>query len=64
MTDATPTPKRPQGFAALSPERRQQVARLGGTAVNPANRSFSKSRDLAIEAGRKGGSVKRVKAEG
>ncbi len=44
-----------KGFAALSPERRRAIARKGGRSVEPQERSFSKNRLLASEAGRKGG---------
>ena len=62
------TTKKLRGFAALSPERRLEVARKGGAAVNPENRSFSRNKDLAISAGRKGGEASkgggRTKREG
>jgi general stress protein YciG len=51
----TTTPKKPRGFAALSPERRKEIAAKGGTSVKPENRSFSTNRELAAEAGRSGG---------
>lgn len=51
--------KSKRGFAALSPERRSEIARAGGMAVKAASRSFSSNRELAAEAGRKGGLVKR-----
>lgn len=54
----TQPPKKPRGFAALSPERRKEIARLGGAAVKPENRTFSANRDLAAEAGRQGGLAK------
>lgn len=46
-----------RGFAALSPERRQEVARLGGHSVPAHKRSFAKDHDLASSAGRKGGAA-------
>lgn len=48
--------KRPRGFAAMDPERQRAIARKGGLAVKPEQRSFSKSPELAAAAGRKGGS--------
>ncbi|MBO9545795.1 KGG domain-containing protein [Caulobacter sp.] len=48
-------PKR--GFAAMSPERRREIAAKGGAAVPAEKRSFSRSRDLAAQAGRAGGSA-------
>lgn len=54
----TPTPvtgiKR-RGFASLSPERRTEIAKLGGQSVPEEKRSFTQNRELAREAGRKGG---------
>lgn len=44
-----------RGFAALTPERRKAISSLGGKAVKPQNRSFSRNKDLAISAGKKGG---------
>lgn len=52
MTD---TPKQHRGFAAMTPERQLEIARKGGAAVKPERRSFSQDRDLAAEAGRRGG---------
>jgi len=49
--------KSKRGFAAMSPERRAEIARKGGLSVKPENRSFSQSRELASTAGRKGGSA-------
>lgn len=44
-----------RGFASLTPERRKEMAALGGRSVPEEKRSFSQSRDLARDAGRKGG---------
>lgn len=55
VTDTpAPVPSR-RGFAGMDPARRSEIARKGGQAVAKENRSFSKNRDLAAEAGRKGG---------
>ncbi len=53
---ATPdnSPRR-RGFATLTPEKRREIARLGGSAVPDEKRAFSQNRDLARDAGRKGG---------
>lgn len=40
----------------MSPEKRREIARLGGSAVPAAKRSFSRDPDLAATAGKKGGS--------
>jgi general stress protein YciG len=52
--DSTPA-KAKRGFAAMSPERRIKIARLGGKAVPPKKRSFSTDRAFAAAAGGKGG---------
>ncbi len=44
-----------RGFAAMTPERRKEIASRGGKAVPPEARAFSVSRELAEKAGRKGG---------
>jgi general stress protein YciG len=44
-----------RGFAAMSEEERREIARKGGQSVPDEERSFSKDRELAAEAGRKGG---------
>lgn len=51
----TKTEKKARGFAAMSPERQREIARLGGRAVPPEKRSFSQNGTLAAAAGRKGG---------
>ena len=53
----TVTSKAKRGFAAMSPERRREIAAKGGAAVPAEKRSFSQSRDLAARAGRSGGSA-------
>lgn len=67
MTDTTIPKPRLMGFAAMSAEKRLEIARRGGAAVKPENRSFAKDRSLAAAAGRKGGEAYRPsqdKAEG
>lgn len=54
MSDA-PSRIHLRGFASLTPERRAEIARMGGAAVPSAKRSFSQDRDLARNAGRLGG---------
>lgn len=54
MTDK---PKSKRGFASMSPERRREVAAKGGGSVKAENRAFSQDRNLAADAGRKGGSI-------
>ena len=44
-----------RGFGSMSPERRKELATKGGKAIKPENRAFSRDRELAAKAGRKGG---------
>lgn len=60
MSDA---PKKPRGFAAMSPERRREIARKGGSSVPPSKRSFSQNRELAATAGAEGGRASRPKGK-
>jgi general stress protein YciG len=53
--DEQQRPKARRGFAAMSPEKRREIARKGGASVPGEKRSFSQSPDLAAKAGRKGG---------
>ncbi len=52
-------PRGRRGFAAMDPERRREIARKGGASVPSEKRSFAKDRDLAAQAGRKGGEASR-----
>lgn len=47
------------GFASMPIEKRREIASMGGKAVPPDRRSFSRNAQLAAEAGRKGGKVSR-----
>jgi general stress protein YciG len=58
MTDA-PKPRARRGFAAMSPERRREIARKGGASVPSEKRSFARDRALATSAGSKGGQASR-----
>jgi uncharacterized protein len=44
-----------RGFASMDPAIQREIASKGGRSVPPEERSFSKDRALAAEAGRKGG---------
>jgi len=44
-----------RGFASISVEKRREIASKGGKSVPAEKRSFSQNRNLASEAGRKGG---------
>lgn len=54
MTDIE-KPRRPRGFAAMSPERQRALASKGGKAVPPEKRTFAADPSLAKRAGRVGG---------
>ncbi len=47
--------KQRRGFAAMSAEKHRALAAKGGASVPREKRSFSKDKDLAADAGRKGG---------
>ena len=49
--------KRKRGLACLSPERRSEIARMGGKSVPPEKRAFSRDAALAAQAGRIGGTA-------
>ena len=48
-----------RGFAAMTLEKRREIAAKGGAAVDPNKRSFSLNRELAQSAGSKGGKATR-----
>ena len=52
MTDI---PKQNRGFRVMDPDRQREIARKGGASVPDEKRSFSQDRQMAAEAGRKGG---------
>lgn len=56
MSDEKPyvKPKSKRGFASMSPERRKEIAAMGGKAVKPENRFYSQDKQEARAAGRKG----------
>lgn len=49
-----------RGFASMDPERQREIARKGGASVPADRRSFSQDRNLAAQAGRKGGEAHRL----
>lgn len=50
--------RKPRGFAALSPERRREIAAKGGAAgAGSTNRPWARDPELARQAGKIGGSV-------
>ena len=55
-----PNSKHKRGFASMSLEKRTAIAKKGGASVPASKRSFSKDRNLASEAGRKGGEISKT----
>jgi general stress protein YciG len=53
--DEPQAPKLPRGFAAMTPERRREVARRGGRAAHEQATAHEFSPAEAREAGRRGG---------
>lgn len=59
MTD---TPRKPRGFAALTPERRREIAAMGGKAGAGTARGFAVMDTARVqEIGRKGGMASKRK---
>jgi general stress protein YciG len=58
-TTVKPNNRYRQGFAALSPEERTRIARLGGKAAWATGKAHRWDAESAAEAGRKGGSISR-----
>ena len=52
-------PKQLRGFACMDPERRRQIASLGGKASHEKGTGHEWDRERAREAGRKGGLASR-----
>jgi general stress protein YciG len=48
-----------RGFASMTPEKRREIARMGGKSVPKEKRAYSVNRDLAAKSGAKGGKVVR-----
>ena len=61
MADGNGTSKR--GFASMSPEKQREIASKGGKSVLSDRRSFAQNRDLASQAGRKGGQISGTKRQ-
>lgn len=47
--------KKHKGFACMTPERVREIASKGGKSIPAEKRSFSRDRELAARADRKGG---------
>ncbi|MBW3560766.1 MAG: stress-induced protein [Proteobacteria bacterium] len=54
-TTSTSQTRALRGFALLDAARRREIASMGGQSVPEEKRSFSQDRELAAQAGRKGG---------
>ncbi len=54
-TESAPRKKSTRGFASMDAARQREIASKGGQSVPQEKRSFSQDRELAAQAGRKGG---------
>lgn len=52
-----------RGFASMDKAKQREIASKGGQSVKAENRSFSQDRQLAAEAGRRGGQALQGKAK-
>lgn len=57
-------PKSTRGFASMDATRQREIASKGGQSVPQEKRSFSQDRELAAQAGRKGGQNSRGGRQG
>lgn len=61
MTDEPDYPvKKARGFAVMDPEKRRQIASLGGKGVSNDRRYYATNVAAASEAGRKGAAIKQA----
>jgi general stress protein YciG len=51
--------KERRGFASLTPEKRREIASLGGRTAHKKGVAHTFDHDLAVKAGRKGGKASR-----
>jgi hypothetical protein len=51
--------KKPQGLAAVSPEKRKEIARAGGRAAAQSGKAHRFTSEEAKVAGKRGGSISR-----
>lgn len=54
-TESMSVKKSTRGFASMDAARQREIASKGGQSVPQEKRSFSQDRELAAQAGRKGG---------
>jgi uncharacterized protein len=55
MPDNDKGGKSERGFASMDEDKQKEIAKKGGESVPDEKRSFSQDRELASEAGKKGG---------
>ncbi len=58
MAESSPPPRKPasrRGFASMDQDKQREIASKGGRSVPAEKRSFAQDRQLAVNAGRKGG---------
>lgn len=53
-----------RGFAAMTPERRREISSKGGKSVPAEKRGFSRDPNLAREAGKKAGQMRKPMTQG
>lgn len=57
MSNESSRPKARRGFAAMSPEKRREIASRGGKKAHEMGVAHTFTRESAIEAGSKGGAA-------
>lgn len=60
MANEAQQAKRLRGFAAMSPEKRKQIASMGGRHAHALGKAHQFTQEEAREAGRKGGGAKKA----
>jgi hypothetical protein len=64
MTPTTnETTKKPQGFATLLPERRREIASLGGRTAHAQGKAHKFTSEEAKLAGQRGGQISRRRSK-
>lgn len=51
------TEKQRKGFACMTPEKRAEIASMGGSSVPADKRYYSTHKDAAVAAGKRGGAA-------
>ena len=60
-TTETTSPRKPRGFAAMTPEKRRDIASRGGKAAHAVGTAHKFTSDEARAAGTKGGKAPHVR---